>query len=338
MSSVDCAYMLNGMFDIYLLFLCVKQIITLKLYDSLFCREKEIKMAKVFSNGEETLVIEVDNYPCNPREDFDHIGHLLTWEGPRGYSSPDENDFSDPQEFVLEMLLEYYDFNSLSDALRESGIEIEYQTATEYPHLEYDFELHAKEGNKEETIDFWDEYREPDEEDLLQVLCEWVSYRRDALDYLSRKFALKKIYKFEHSCVSYSTRDFGDPWDSGCVGIAYATEDDARKFGLTQTGEALREQLLNDLDAEVEEYNKYVNNEVYCFTFYSKDKEVDACCGIYNDNISDKEFAKEILAEFVSDARLLEDIDNGTAIEDGEFWDGLSFDIEVFLEDNGFSF
>jgi hypothetical protein len=81
------------------------------------------------------------------------------------------------------------------------------------------------------------------------------------------------IYMYEHSGIAFKTTSFGRPLGSGQVGFACANYKD---FGLTE---------WQDLDSIVcsllEEYQNYINGEVYAVYLYDAETEeqIDAMSG-----------------------------------------------------------
>lgn len=67
------------------------------------------------------------------------------------------------------------------------------------------------------------------------------------------------VYAYVHSSVAFSINGFGDPWDSGCCGYAYAK---LSEWGKRNTEER-RTRALDCLKGELEEYQAYCNGEVY---------------------------------------------------------------------------
>lgn len=76
------------------------------------------------------------------------------------------------------------------------------------------------------------------------------------------------IYAYEHGGIMIRTNKFLCPWDSGQVGYIYVSKKQAREeYGkLTKINLELIENVLK---AEIEEYNHYLQGEVYGFTLYS---------------------------------------------------------------------
>ena len=72
------------------------------------------------------------------------------------------------------------------------------------------------------------------------------------------------VYLYDHSGLAMSTKPFGDPWDSGCVGAIFATFDkiDA-EFG--NHSEETLERVRDVLRAEISEMHEYLSGETYGF-------------------------------------------------------------------------
>jgi len=83
---------------------------------------------------------------------------------------------------------------------------------------------------------------------------------------------VKPVYRFEHSGIALSTSDrmfrACDPqgWDWSQIGFAVVTAEEIRANYLRKRiSRKLREQAEGLVDAEVEEYSKFLNGEVYYF-------------------------------------------------------------------------
>ena len=44
-----------------------------------------------------TLIVEADDHPFDPREEYEHLGQLVCWH--RRYRLGDSHDWSDPEDF-----------------------------------------------------------------------------------------------------------------------------------------------------------------------------------------------------------------------------------------------
>lgn len=74
------------------------------------------------------------------------------------------------------------------------------------------------------------------------------------------------LYLMDHGGISISTGAFGCPWDSGQVGFIYVSEEKAREtLGWGKITASRLAQVLEVLRAEVEEYDAYLQGEVYGF-------------------------------------------------------------------------
>jgi len=88
------------------------------------------------------------------------------------------------------------------------------------------------------------------------------------------------LFLLDHSGLSMSTGDFGDPWDSGQVGFIYATWDDVKKeYGDTSPESLQRAKEV--LQGEVETYDQYLRGDVYYYKIEDEDGEIVESCGGY---------------------------------------------------------
>ncbi len=94
------------------------------------------------------------------------------------------------------------------------------------------------------------------------------------------------LYLYDHSGITMSTSPFSCPWDSGQVGIIYATHEDIRKeFGpkgraLKHISSKARASAYKLMDQEVEEYDAFLRGDVYGYVILDKKGEtVDSCWG-----------------------------------------------------------
>ena len=94
------------------------------------------------------------------------------------------------------------------------------------------------------------------------------------------------VYILDHGNVHYSTHDFGDKWDSGMAGVAYA-----KKSGADE------KKLQKMIDDELAEYETWANGNVYGISVRNEDGEVvDGEGGFYlSDNTTWEDLIKEML-------------------------------------------
>jgi hypothetical protein len=90
------------------------------------------------------------------------------------------------------------------------------------------------------------------------------------------------VYMMDHSEVSLSVADYGDPWDSGQLGLAYVTPQNwADTQGTKWTGDQSQvEQAQRLIADEVQIYGQYLNGECFGFRVLDFDgEELDSCWG-----------------------------------------------------------
>lgn len=91
------------------------------------------------------------------------------------------------------------------------------------------------------------------------------------------------IYMYNHSGLTVSTKPFNCPWDSGQLGVIYATQETVdREWG----GDI--EKAKTYLKGEVEAYDHYLTGEVYGYTIETKAGDViHSCWGFYGDTLEE---------------------------------------------------
>ena len=110
------------------------------------------------------------------------------------------------------------------------------------------------------------------------------------------------VYAYVHSGVAFSLAPFGDPWDSGCCGYAYAR---LAKWG-RRNDEARARRAINCLKTELETYQSYVNGEVYWAGVEdTRTGEILDSCGGYYGADAARDAALEMLAALPPEDRQL---------------------------------
>ena len=100
------------------------------------------------------------------------------------------------------------------------------------------------------------------------------------------------VYAYVHSGTQLSTTPFSCPFDSGPAGfIACSHEDIKDWFG----EDAPEDKVLNILRNEVEEFNKFLQGDVYVITIYVDGKEEETIGGFYGFDYAVEE--AKVLAE-----------------------------------------
>jgi len=95
------------------------------------------------------------------------------------------------------------------------------------------------------------------------------------------------LYFYEHSGITISTTPYSCPWDSGKLGFIYTTDERIRdNYMVKKVTKALKIRALEHLEAEVEEFRKYLEGEVYRFEILDEEGEVlDTCGGFLGNNM-----------------------------------------------------
>lgn len=96
-----------------------------------------------------------------------------------------------------------------------------------------------------------------------QEFLQWLGEEKDSMA------IVLPIFMYEHSQVSLSVSNtdypFNCPWDAGQVGVIYVTKETMRKEYSCNDGISLEtiDIATRVLKAEVDEYGKFINGEVY---------------------------------------------------------------------------
>jgi len=113
------------------------------------------------------------------------------------------------------------------------------------------------------------------QEDHIQIMANLINTETN-----EQVIAIYPITKYEHSGISFSlgtTKGF----DNSNNGFYIITDKTLKEFdeGLSKNTSGQKDVI----QAELEEYNKWINGEVYRFTLYdNKGEEIDACGGFYD--------------------------------------------------------
>jgi len=92
------------------------------------------------------------------------------------------------------------------------------------------------------------------------------------------------VYMYEHSGITLATAPYGCKWDSGLVGVIYATIKDCQGAGHDWKNwtSARRADVTSWLKGEIATYSQYVEGDVYSVTVTSADgDQVFSCSGYY---------------------------------------------------------
>lgn len=97
------------------------------------------------------------------------------------------------------------------------------------------------------------------------------------------------IYMMDHSGLTLSTNkgtfQACDPqgWDWGQLGFIFADAEKIRKeYNVKRISPSIREKVLSCLQSEVNEYNQYIQGDIYGFVIENESGEhLDSCWGYY---------------------------------------------------------
>ena len=116
----------------------------------------------------------------------------------------------------------------------------------------------------------------------------------DLNDYLTElkdrgtEFVSVPLYAYVHSGITISTGSFGNPWDSGCFGVAICTKE---QVGDVYGYDIDWQQHAKDIiEGEIETYDKFLTGETYVYSTYFYCKETkkwtleDISGGFYSDD------------------------------------------------------
>ena len=154
-------------------------------------------------------------------------------------------------------------------------------------------------------------YLSPDKhEQLEEIVISTGDDAKDAEDHMDRikeevleimdekVLAIYPVVKYEHSGVCYSL-GIKHGFDYSNNGFYIVTDESIKECG-TEI-----QDLERVISQEIKTYNSYANGEVYGFTLYDKDGEVeDSCSGFYSlEDVRDalpKEWKNEDLDEYLN--------------------------------------
>lgn len=146
----------------------------------------------------------------------------------------------------------------------------------ECPRDAFDYSSHFYNNTRRHTFD---SMRESSIEDIVENGKLSKEFLRD--------YIYVPVYLLDHSGEAVSTSPFGDPWDSGLFGIlAESKESVKEEFGCKIVSKKRREMIEQRLRAEVNEFNQWLQGEVYGFTVTKPDDPddvLDSCWGFYGD-------------------------------------------------------
>lgn len=108
---------------------------------------------------------------------------------------------------------------------------------------------------------------------------------------IEEHYIVLPLYLYDHSGITISTGPFSCPWDSGQVGWIYVSIEQVKKeFGWKRLTRDRRQQIVQILEKEVEEYDQYLTGQVFEYVLEGNSEEiVDSCGGFFGEEYCEQE-------------------------------------------------
>lgn len=248
--------------------------------------------------------------------DFDcaPVGKMITWH--RRYSIGTKHDYERPADFWVDVIRNHYEpgkelaklvlwctgWQVLDAATIKADMEREGRHScwvTDPYYLCYINKKDEIAGTYPISTDNVDEMTQDDFDifwsDAIEglTIADYESMAEEIPD-----FAFYPVYMYEHSGIALSLGDFGDPWDSGQLGVFCADRKEVED--LLAAKEKGWEQAYHDyLKSIIEEFNQWQYGNVWRF-FHIKAEELDNCREAVNgfqDGLWDKQLKKVIISK-----------------------------------------
>lgn len=171
----------------------------------------------VASNGIKTAVILQDTSPDNPRDSYyrENLGNMVCWH--KRYNLGDKHSFDDPIDFAQDLALKNTSWSELLQYIKD-GHAKDLRLVPDGDGYQLQFKALSFNDNRWANMDGFQ---------ITDVLQEM--YTPELIGLCKDKVAILPLYLYDHSGLAMSTSDFGDRWDSGCVGFIYMDKDTAMK-------------------------------------------------------------------------------------------------------------
>ena len=138
-------------------------------------------------------------------------------------------------------------------------------------------------------------------------------YLMDSLEVIegfmeSQGWSFKPLYLYDHSGITVSLTPFGCKWDSGQVGYVYLRNEELRRqMGWNRVTEKRLEHAWKNVELEIEELDRYLRGDLYCFFIEDAPEGlVDYCSGY----LSEEEALEEVKACVDSYLHYKDTVDN----------------------------
>lgn len=246
--------------------------------------------------------------------DYAPLGQMITWH--RRYSIGTKHKFERPADFWVDVIRKHYqpskelaklvlwctgwtilDADAIKADMEKEGRSSAWVTEPYYlcyitkkDEIAGTCPISTNDVDKmtQEDLDiFWDEAIEG------LTIGDYESMAEEIPD-----FAFYPVYMYDHSGISLSLGDFGDPWDSGQLGVFCVNKKEAEDLILSKE-KGWREAYHDYLKSIIEEFNQWQDGNVWRFC-HVKAKELDACKDTINsfrEGLWDKYIKKVIFSK-----------------------------------------
>ena len=284
--------------------------------------EKEYRYYKNSEGKIVRLYIQYDEYPLNPRTDFDgHIGKMMCWHRDYNLGDYEENNFSNPDQFLSNLLHENVSEKSIINFVRNgkcsNDTKLIYNRKTKMWELWtwYYLTIQSPKSAKYQVYE--------ENEDITWLVDDII----DCLSCKDKWYLLEKhaniialpLYLYDHSGITMNCCGFSDRWDSGQVGWIYTDKNTVLGIG-ADIERNWKETAYEWMEGEVKEYDMYLQNEVYGIITGEYDGEgnpeddnswtdEESCWGFYSSKWGD-DLIEEIANEYGISEQLFEKFEN----------------------------
>lgn len=284
--------------------------------------EKEYRYYKNSEGKIVRLYIQNDECPLSPRTDFDdHIGKMMCWHRDYNLGDYEKNNFSDPDQFLSNLLHENVSEKSIINFVRNgkcsNDTKLIYNRKTKMWELWtwYYLTLQSPKNAKYQVYE--------ENEDITWLVDDII----DCLSCKDKWYLLEKhanivalpLYLYDHSGITMNCCGFSDRWDSGQVGWIYTDKNTVLETGVDIKGN-WKKTAYEWMKGEVKEYDMYLQNEVYGIITEEYNGEGDpeddnnwtdkeSCWGFYSGKWGD-DLIEEIANEYGISEQLFEKFEN----------------------------
>ena len=236
------------------------------------------------------LVVEQDEFPLNPREDYDNFGTMICFHNK--YILGDDNNFSSVRDLFLKILFKEYENKPLRDnkllqfIISNKATDI-YVSIDEHENYNFytRFDSSSQFDKYPDKVVSKIELENETPTDYIELLLDAL-YDEEMYEIIVdiEDIVILPLYLLDHSGLSISTHSFNDRWDSGHVGYIYCTKEKIiEEYGKFNDYTIAKAKQV--LETEVEFYDHYLKGDTYCFSLYDiNDKEyIESCGGFIGD-------------------------------------------------------